>query len=166
MNESLKQEIWQIAKNQEQALWTQLHPDMASGAATQLFNEALMKGYEIGLRYSQIERERLQHQFECQRKLVQEAHLAFHEVCPKETHLPDDEYNIAAQIRIVAKQRDALVAVAKAAKKGQDDYWNYYPERGMSTDASDGDSRTERLRKNVLALEEALKELREKGINL
>lgn len=54
------------------------------------------------------------------------------------------------------EQLAALTAVYHAASKGQDDFKNYYPERGLSADASDYDSRAERLKKNIAALEEAL----------
>ena len=58
-----------------------------------------------------------------------------------------------------------LREVFKAASKGQDDYKNYHPSL-YQIDASDGDSRAERLKKNIENLERALVAAKEGGIAL
>lgn len=86
-------------------------------------NEAIKKAeslahmdsvHEIArLLQAEAERDELKHKFEHQRSLVQQAHSEFHRCFPLLNHGPENEFDIAAQIRLIQADIQTVIAAAE-----------------------------------------------------
>lgn len=88
----------------------------------------------LELEKTKAERAKFEHYYRCQQKIVTDAHSAFHET--DLMHENEDEFNIAEQIRIIARDRDSLKAALslsreEASSRGWVSVETQLPEKGV-----------------------------------